>query len=56
MSDLAIAALRYGGTTCGIMTIVNTLSEEGQTMTGSVEIVDTGGRTTTTGKMTHRRE
>jgi hypothetical protein len=40
----------------GIMTIVNTLSEDGQTMTGSVEIVDTGGRTTTTGKMTHRRE
>lgn len=40
----------------GIMTIVNTLSEDGQTMTGSVEIVDTGGKTTTTGKMTHRRE
>jgi hypothetical protein len=40
----------------GIMTIVNTLSEDRQTMTGSVEIVDNGGKTTTTGKMTHRRE
>jgi len=40
----------------GIMTIVNTLSEDGKTMEGTVEIVDTGGRTTTTGKMTHRRE
>ena len=40
----------------GIMTIVNTLSEDGRTMEGTVEIVDTGGKVTTTGKMTHRRE
>jgi hypothetical protein len=40
----------------GIMTIVNTLSEDGKSMEGSVEIVDTGGKITTSGKMTHRRE
>lgn len=40
----------------GIMTIVNTVSEDGKTMEGTVEIVDTGGKVTTTGKMTHRRE
>ncbi|HQW28907.1 MAG TPA: hypothetical protein PK529_06960 [Verrucomicrobiales bacterium] len=40
----------------GTLTITNTVSEDGQTIEGSVEIVDTAGRTTSTGKVTHRKQ
>lgn len=40
----------------GIMTIVNTLTADGRTMEGTVEIVDSGGKITTTGKMSHHRK
>ncbi len=40
----------------GIMTIVNTVSEDGLTIEGTVEIVDDTGKTTTTGKVTHRKQ
>lgn len=39
----------------GIMTIVNTVSLDGLTIEGTVEIVDDSGKTTTTGKVTHRK-
>ena len=40
----------------GTLTIINTVSEDGQTIEGSVEIVDTAGRTTTTGKVKHQKQ
>lgn len=40
----------------GIMTIVNTLSEDGQSLTGTVEIVDPSDRVTTTGTVTHQKK
>lgn len=39
----------------GVMTIVNTVSGDGLTIEGTVEIVDDTGKTTTTGKVTHRK-
>ena len=40
----------------GTLTITNIVSEDGQTIEGSVEIVNTAGRTTSTGKVTHRKQ
>ena len=39
----------------GIMTITNTVSEDGLTIEGTVELVDDTGKTTTTGTVTHRK-
>lgn len=40
----------------GILTIVNTISADGRQIEGSVEIVDDTGRTTTTGKVVHKKK
>ena len=40
----------------GTLTIINTVSEDGRSIEGSVEIVDTSGRTTSTGKVKHQKQ
>lgn len=40
----------------GTMTIINTVSEDGLSIDGSVEIADPSGRITTTGKVKHQKQ
>ncbi len=39
----------------GTMTIINTVSEDGKTIVGNVEIVNSSGNVTTKGTVTHRK-
>lgn len=40
----------------GLMTIVNTVAEDGQSLSGNVEITDPSGQVTLSGTVTHRKK